>query len=106
MPITRGPSTALPLASLTTTSLRRTGWISFLWGSVKLAINIGIPHDRLHVFAGFGERNGFDKLLHIAIFPSGLPVLHAIIAGVVSGEGVFESSKLVHHGTKIARTQL
>jgi len=36
---------------------------------VQLTIHIGIAHDRLYVFARFGEWNGFHEFLDIAIFP-------------------------------------
>ena len=40
-----------------------------LWGPVQLAINIRVAHNRLHIFAGFGEWNGFNEFLDVAIFP-------------------------------------
>jgi hypothetical protein len=36
---------------------------------VQLAINIGVAHDRLHIFAGFGEWNRLHKFLDVAILP-------------------------------------
>ena len=34
---------------------------------VKLPVHICIPQDGLHVFAGFGEGDGLDALLRIAV---------------------------------------
>src|SRR5438045_7993099 len=77
-----------------------------LRGPIQLPIHIRVPHDGLHILARFREWNGLDEFLDIAIFPCRLPVTHAIVSGIVSGESVLEASELVHHGAEIARTQL
>src|SRR5262249_41575443 len=77
-----------------------------LGSSVELPIHVGVAHDGLDVLAGFGKRNRLDKLLDIAILGSRFPVFHAIVAGVIGGQGIFKSAKLVHHGTEILRPEL
>src|SRR5215469_3418698 len=74
--------------------------------SVQLPIHVRVAHDGLNILAGFGKRNRFDKLLDVAILGSRLPVFDAIVAGVIGGESIFESAKLVYHGSEILRPEL
>src|ERR1700731_1584342 len=59
---------------------------------VELPVHIRIAQNRLHVFAGFGEGDGLDELLRIAIVPLSQPVSDAVGAGIVGGQGVLELS--------------
>src|SRR5450432_1720985 len=78
----------------------------FLWSAVQLAIDAGIPHDGLHVFPGFGERDGFHEFGGIAVGPLSYPFLDAVGAGVVGGQRVLErSAELVDHSFEIARAE-
>ena len=52
---------------------------------VKLPVHIDIPQDGLDVFAGFGEGDGLDELLRIAVVALSQPVSHAVGAGIVGG---------------------
>src|SRR5262249_6390429 len=73
---------------------------------IQLAIDIRIPPNRLHLLPRFGERDGLDKFLNVAIFPVRLPVHDSIIACIVGGQRVFETAKLIHHRAEILRTEL
>src|SRR5437660_6746308 len=56
-----------------------------------------IAHDRLHVLAGLSEWNGFHKLFHVGKVSVLAPVIHAVFAGVVGGQGVFHLAVIVVH---------
>src|SRR5262249_51227273 len=47
-------------------------------GAVQLPGEIGVANNILNIFARFGKRNRFHKLLRIAIFALLQPILHAI----------------------------
>src|SRR5947207_3943666 len=87
-------------------SLRMTIVESASRRSIQLLVHIRVPHDGLHVFAGFGEGNRLDEFLNVAILAGGLPVAHSIIPGVVGCESILEASELVHHRAEITRPQL
>lgn len=57
---------------------------------VKLPIHGGVTHDGLHVFARFGEWDGFYELGRIAVRALAHPFFDAVRSGVVGGEGVLE----------------
>ena len=52
---------------------------------IELAVHIRIPQDSLHIFAGFGEGDGLDELLRIAVVTLSQPVSDAVGAGIVGG---------------------
>src|SRR5260370_10189703 len=74
--------------------------------AVKWAVDIRVAHCRLDVFAGFGEGDGLDEFLDVAVFAGGLPIFYPVVTGVVGGECIFEASELVHHGAEVAGAKL
>src|SRR5271166_2756099 len=86
--------------------LNRKLTVDLLRRAVKLTVDTGIAQDGLHVFAGFGKRDGLDKLLRIAVMALAQPISDAVAAGVVGRESVFELSVvLVDHIFEVARAQ-
>src|SRR5260370_12362573 len=74
--------------------------------AVELAVDIRVAHYRLDVFAGFGEGDGLDEFLDVAVFAGGLPIFYPVVTGVVGGEGIFEASELVDHRPGVPRANL
>src|ERR1700687_2707359 len=73
---------------------------------VKLAVHIRVAQDGLHVFAGFGEGDGLDELLRIAVVTLSQPVSDAVGAGVVGGQSVLKLSVVfVDHLLEVARAK-
>src|SRR5208282_3077608 len=73
---------------------------------VELPVDTRIAQNSLHVFAGFGEGDGLDELLRIAVMTLSQPVAHAVRAGVVRGQGVFELAVvLVNHIFEVTRAE-
>src|SRR5690348_17254901 len=70
-----------------------------LRGHAGLPINhpveLGVTQDDLHVFAGFGERDGFDEFRDLLIIALGLPGGDAVFTRVVGGRGGFRGAKLL-----------
>src|SRR5208283_4679863 len=71
---------------------------------VELPVHVRVAQNGLHVFAGFGEGDGFHKLRRIAIMALAQPIFHAIRTGIVSCERVLELPVvLVDHVFALAR---
>src|SRR5690242_10305246 len=77
-----------------------------LWRSVQLPVNVGVAHDGLHILACLSKGNRFYKFLYVPVFSRCLPVSHAIIAGIVGGQRVFETAELIDHRAEILGSQL
>src|SRR2546423_3325104 len=89
-PAYRRKSTSIPA--------RSEFWLS-LRCSVEPLVQSLVPQDSLDVLAGFGERDGLDELLRVAVVSLVEPVGDAVGAGVVGGESVFKlSAVFVYHG--------
>ena len=58
-------------------------------------VDLGVSQDDLYVFAGFGERNGFDDFRNLFIIALGLPGCDAILAGIVRSGCVLRRARLV-----------
>ena len=74
--------------------------------AVELAIDAGVAHDGLDVFAGLGKGDRLHELRRVAVGALSHPFLNAVGTSVVGGQCVFErSSKLIDHAFEIACTQ-
>src|SRR6185312_6006987 len=68
------------------------------FGFVELTIDLLVADDGLDVISGLGERDGFDKFVHAAVFAVALPVGDAAVSSVIGGEGVLGVvAELVEH---------
>src|SRR5579872_4822706 len=75
-----------------------------LAAGIQEFIQHGIPHNCLHVLAGFSERNRFDELFHILEVAAAAPFIHAAPTGIVGSQSVLQLSMvMVHHVLEIAR---
>src|SRR5262252_3353119 len=71
-----------------------------LRGHARLPINhpveLGVTQDDLHVFAGFGERDGLDEFGTLFVIALAFPGGNSVFAGIVSGRGSFWRAELLH----------
>src|SRR5215467_13617205 len=54
---------------------------------VNHPVELGVAQDDLHVFAGFGERDGLDEFGNLFVITLAFPGGNSVFAGVVSGSG-------------------
>src|SRR5215472_4075403 len=71
--------------------------------TINHPVELGVSQDDLHVFAGFGERDGFNEFGNLFVVTLGLPGRDTVFACIVRSSGRFERSKLldqvgdIHH---------
>src|ERR1700731_612977 len=72
--------------SLALTASARCGLAGFILHSVNLAINFRVARDNFDILARLGERNRVHKFRDFAIRLAGVPLPHAVFAGIVRGQ--------------------
>src|SRR5260370_15991217 len=70
--------------------------------TINQPVEFGVAQDDLHVFAGFRERDGLDKLGDLFVVALGFPCGDTVFAGLIRGGLVFGRTGLPHKVRNVA----